>query len=178
MKLGGVVSSEFRLRPYRIGDRASCLALFDGHVPKYFRPDERAGFATFLDALPGPFFVIENSSGETVACGGVALEPDRPAGSLCWGIVHEAYQRRGLGRVMALARMHTLAEMPGCESVRLETISTTAGFFETLGFSAVATVADGYGPGIDGVEMRLTFDGGVRERLRSWLETQEAVALT
>ena len=47
-----------------------------------------------------------------------------------------------------------------------------------LGFSTVATVTDGYGPGIDGVEMELVFDDGVRARLRSRLETQETAVLT
>ena len=170
--------SAFRLRPYCSEDRAACLALFDGHIPEYFRPDERLGFVTSLDALPGPFFVIETAGGETVACGGVALEPDRSVGSLCWGIVHHGYQRRGLGRLMALARMQALADMPGCTSVRLETISPTVGFFAALGFSAVTTTVDGYEPGIDWVEMELVFDDDVRTLLRSRLETQQAVVVT
>ena len=116
--------------------------------------------------------------GETVACGGVALEPDRSVGSLCWGIVHHGYQRRGLGRLMALARMQALADMPGCTSVRLETISPTVGFFAALGFSAVTTTVDGYERGIDWVEMELVFDDDVRTLLRSRLETQQAVVVT
>ena len=172
------MTSHLRLRSYRTEDRASCLALFDGHVPEYFRPDERAGLETYLDALPGPFFVIETSGGETVACGGVALEADRPAGSLCWGIVHHAYQRQGLGRVMALARIQALADMPGCDAVRLETISPTVGFFEGLGFAAIARTADGYEPGIDWVEMEFVLDDDARAHLRSRLKAQQVVVLT
>lgn len=39
-----------RARPCAVGDRAACLALFDGNVPHVFTEAERAEFAAFVDA--------------------------------------------------------------------------------------------------------------------------------
>jgi hypothetical protein len=49
-----------RVRDYSIADRGACLAVFDGNVPEFFIPPERADFAAFLDALPGPYLVVED----------------------------------------------------------------------------------------------------------------------
>lgn len=163
--------TEFSFRSYRAADRDACLTLFDGHVPQYFRPDERPGFESFLAAPPGEFAVMENSDAAIVACGGVAIEEDGRVGSLCWGIVHVECQRQGLGSLLARVRVSALG-WEGCEVVRLETISTTAGFFETMGFSAVRTDVDGHAPGIDRVEMELVLSDGARTRLHADLAAQ------
>jgi ribosomal protein S18 acetylase RimI-like enzyme len=163
--------TELTLRPYRAADRDACLNLFDGHVPQYFRPDERPGFESFLVAPPGEFSVIENSDAVIVACGGVAIEEDGRIGSLCWGIVHVEYQRQGLGSLLARVRASALG-WEGCDVVRLETISTTAGFFETLGFSTVRTDVDGHAPGIDRVEMKLVLNDSACDRLHADLAAQ------
>ncbi len=51
------------VRAWRPDDRTRCLALFDGNVPAYFAPKERADFVAFLDDLRGPYLVIEDAAG-------------------------------------------------------------------------------------------------------------------
>jgi ribosomal protein S18 acetylase RimI-like enzyme len=163
--------TDLSFRTYRAADRDACLALFDGHVPQYFRPDERPGFESFLVAPPGEFSVMENSDGAIVACGGVAIEEDGRVGSLCWGIVHVEYQRQGLGSLLARIRVSALG-WERCDVARLETISTTAKFFEKLGFSTVRTDVDGHAPGIDRVEMEFVLSDSAFARLNADLLAQ------
>lgn len=134
--------------------RDACMALFDGHLGGLFRPQERTGYRAFLDHLPGPYLVgVED--GEVVACGGVAFEDEaHTLASICWTIVHRDHQKRGLGRAVLEACVAQATADPHCKAIRLETVPATAGFFERLGFDAIHTEVDGYGPGEDRVEMR------------------------
>ena len=43
------------LRPYSQADRERCLAIFDSNVPRFFAPDERELFATFLDRFKAAY---------------------------------------------------------------------------------------------------------------------------
>lgn len=43
-----------------------------------------------------------------------------------------------------------------CTHIRLDTLPSTAPFFERFGFEAVSVEPNGYGPGMDRVEMRRT----------------------
>ncbi|HEX8430709.1 MAG TPA: hypothetical protein VF625_05455, partial [Longimicrobium sp.] len=64
-----------RVRDYTTADRDPCLAVFDSNVPDFFVPAERGEFAAFLDALPGPYLVVESAAGTVVGCGGYAVAP-------------------------------------------------------------------------------------------------------
>ncbi len=160
------------LRPFTTSDLSACLGLFDGHVPRYFQAEERAGFEAFLDAPPGPFFVIVDEDGQVLACGGIATEEDGRTGSLCWGIVHPDHQRQGLGRALLLARLVALADDPAHRAVRLETIASTVGFFESLGFSTTGVDQDGYGKGVDRHRLGLVLSEPVRGLVRRRLTEQ------
>jgi ubiquinone/menaquinone biosynthesis C-methylase UbiE len=74
------------LRNFAPADLSACLAIFDSNVPEFFVPAERAAFASFLAALPGPYLVVQQA-GEVVACGGYAVEPGTATADLCWGMV-------------------------------------------------------------------------------------------
>ncbi|MBE0553223.1 MAG: GNAT family N-acetyltransferase [Rhodobacteraceae bacterium] len=152
--------TDITLRPYRPEDRAACLALFDGNVPRYFAPDERAGFCRFLDELPEtgwPYLVLEEA-GQVVACGGLIADEGGRQVSLSWGMVVRSRHRGGLGRRLTLARLDQARAMPGIGRVVIETSQHTRGFYEGLGFRLTALTPDGFGPGIDRCDMVLTLD--------------------
>ena len=95
---------------------------------------------------------MEEASG-VVACGGLwfGQDPERPAG-FAWGMVHPAWQRQGLGTQLArvrLARLRTL----GVTRAVLDTSQLTAPFYARLGFQEVRRTPNGYGPGLDRVDM-------------------------
>lgn len=147
-------------RPYQTTDREACLALFDSNVPRFFDGAERDGYAAFLDEMRWPYQVIERPDaqgrGRIVACGGHAVEPDGRTVSLCWGMVEQGLHGQGLGRTLTEARLAAARAEPGVTSVRLDTGQHTTGFYERFGFVIEGVVKDGYAPGSDRHDMRLT----------------------
>ena len=63
--------------------------------------------------------------------------------------------------------------IPGCDTARLDTSQHTRGFFERWGFTAASVTPNGYGPGLDRIEMRITLDARARN---VWTQTVAAIA--
>lgn len=144
------------VRDYDVGDRATCLALFDGNVPTFFTPGERDDFARFLDTQAARWnYQVLEQDGRVVACGGVAVEADGSTAALCWGMVDRARHRQGLGHALTRARLKAVTAIPGVLRVRLDTSQHTQGFYARYGFRAVAVTPDGYAPGLDRWDMVL-----------------------
>jgi GNAT superfamily N-acetyltransferase len=144
------------IRDYTPADRAACLALFDSNVPDFFVEEERAGFAEFLDDLPGPYLVIVDEAGAVVGCGGHAVTPGTRCTYLCWGMVRRDLHGTGLGRLLFDARLDAIRADPGVDEVALDTSQHTRGFYEKRGFVTESVLRDGYAPGLDRCDMRLT----------------------
>ena len=145
-------AADMLIRPFVPEDRDACLALFDSNLPRFFAPHERAEFGTWLHD-PGEYFVLEDG-GQVVACGGVWLDPrnsERPAG-LSWGMVARDAHRRGYGSALLHFRLERLRAL-GAAEAHLDTSQHSAPFFARFGFREVRRVPDGYGPGLDRVNM-------------------------
>ncbi|MEJ2205260.1 MAG: GNAT family N-acetyltransferase [Gemmatimonadota bacterium] len=147
-------------RPYRSVDLGACLAVFDSNVPRFFRSEERGEFASYLRALPGPYVVLRMEDREVVACGGYAVREEAAVGDLCWGMVRRDLHGLGLGRALARLRLGALRADPRARRVELNTSQHTVGFYEAMGFRTLAVQPDGYGPGLDRCQMRLSFGEG------------------
>lgn len=154
--------SDLCVRRYQGADQAVCLAIFDGLVPQFFAPEERAEFAEFLgDCAQGvaPYLVVLRA-GQVMACGGCAL---RGAWArLTWGMVAREVQGTGLGRDLTAARLDILRATAGVEAVEIETSQHSAGFYQRFGFKVMRVLANGFGPGLDRWEMTLALDHMVR----------------
>ena len=144
-----------RVRDYTPADRAACLAVFDSNMPKFFVPPERDEFAAFLDALPGPYLVIEDESGTIVGCGGYAVEPGTGTADLCWGMVTRERHGTGLGRLLLHERIARVRADPDVAAVAMHTSQHTRSFYERAGFATEQVIPDGYAPGLDRCDMRL-----------------------
>ncbi len=140
------------LRPYLPTDRAACLGLFESNVPEYFDPAERTGFEAFLDDPDCPYFVMEHNEA-IVGCGGYALAQQDSLASLVWGMVRRDSHKLGLGRFLLLYRLREIGKADGIQIVRLDTSQKAEPFFRKQGFKATGVVKDGYGPGLDRIEM-------------------------
>ncbi len=139
-------SAELTVRPYVDSDLEDCLDVFASNVPQFFRAHERSEFEAFLSSLPGPYFVVRDDGGATVACGGYAVDAD--TADLCWGMVRRENHGTGLGRGLTELRLAELRRDARVRRVRLHTSHYTVGFYERLGFRATQVVSDGYAPGL------------------------------
>lgn len=143
------------LRDYRPIDRAACLVLFDGNVPEYFAPSERADFEVFLDAIDFPYLVIEEEGG-LLACGGWTRRTSDPGVvDLCWGMVRRDLHKTGLGRRLLEARLAQVRTTADIQAVVLQTTQHAEGFFARYGFVTRRVVSDGFAAGFHLHEMRL-----------------------
>jgi ribosomal protein S18 acetylase RimI-like enzyme len=150
-----VKHSAVALRAYAADERAACLHVFESNVPTFFRHEERPGFESFLDAPPGPYFVLLDGEGAVVGCGGYALGASSGVADLCWGMVLRDRQGEGLGRVLTEMRLEQASVDPRVHTVTLETSQHTAGLYERIGFHTTGRDPDGYAPGLDRVTMTM-----------------------
>jgi ribosomal protein S18 acetylase RimI-like enzyme len=150
--------SAVRIRHYTAEDRARCLAIFDSNVPSSFTSEERHDFERFLDALPGPYLLLESGPGELLACGGYAIVPEAGRADLCWGMVSRDRQGVGLGRLLALTRIQEIRGRPDVLEVAMNTSQHTRGFYEHLGFVSTLVTPNGIAPGLDRHDMRLSLN--------------------
>jgi len=140
-------------RPYGRGDREACLALFDGNVPDFFDAGDRDGFARFLDDPTATLLVAESAQGTVVACGGWYLDGDRAG--LAWGVVARGFHSRGIGGALLRERLRQIRADGRARRVDLRTTQRVQGFYERFGFIVRSSIPDGFGPGLDRVEMEL-----------------------
>lgn len=153
MQPGNSMAFPMNLRLYRPADASACLSIFDSNVPTYLAPEERSDFERFLrEQATGCAFQVIERDGNVVACGGLSRRSDSSAG-FCWGMVQRALHRQGLGRELALARLHQAESDPSIDRIALGTSQHTQGFYAGLGFQVARIVPDGHGAGIDAVEM-------------------------
>lgn len=150
------------VRAYAEEDRDGCLRVFDSNIPRFFRVAERAEFAAFLGALPGPYAVLVADKNEVLACGGYAVRANEGIASLCWGMVRADLHGRGLGGALARLRLEVVRHDPRVRRILLNTSQHTVGFYERLGFRVTAVEKNGYAPGLDRCEMSADVAGGLR----------------
>lgn len=144
------------LRRYTLDDLESCLAIFDRNVPRYFDPSDREEFSAFLRSVPGVYLVGSVQDRGVVACGGWYVREADPVAGLTWGMVDPSLQGKGLGRALLEERLRQIREDGRARVIRLRTTQRVQGFFERAGFMKKETLADGFGPGLDRVDMELT----------------------
>ena len=142
------------VRDYRPEDRSACLGIFDSNVPGWFTDAERPEFAAFLDALPGPYLILE-LDGRAIACGGYAAAEDAACADLCWGMVQQQLQGSGLGRLLTEVRIQRISEDANFTEVALRTSHLTEAFYQRMGFVTERVTMHGIAPDLHKCEMRL-----------------------
>ena len=150
-------------RVYEPADRQACVAAFRSCTPPYFRREDLSRFRRFIDHLPGPYFVVQDEK-EVIGCGGYAMGPLADEAAICWLIVNRRHHGQGVGSFLMTECVAGILNREGCNAVRLETSQHTRGFFERWGFATRAVTPNGFGSGLDRVEMRMVLDDAARAR--------------
>jgi ribosomal protein S18 acetylase RimI-like enzyme len=154
--------SDVIVEEYAPDDRDGCLEVFRTNLPVFFTPEEAEMYASFLDALPGPYLVVRDPDHRIVACGGYAVQESGTVADMCWGMVQRDLHGLGIGNVLTRARVERIRNDGSVREISLNTSQHTVGFYEKLGFEVVEVLADGYAPGLDRYDMRLVLAEGGR----------------
>ena len=142
------------VRPYLLTDRDACLAVFDSNAPEFFLAHERTEFESFLDNPDGPYFVMDHD-GLIAGCGGYVIGDEPGQARMAWGMVLREWQQKGLGRLLLMYRLRQITKAGGVKFVGLDTTQRSAPFFLSQGFKMANVAANGYGPGLDRIEMTM-----------------------
>ena len=152
-------------RRYNSSDREACLAIFDSNCPEFLHPKERADFQAWLDAPEGIYLVMVES-GRVIGCGGFVIDAQERKLSLCWGLLHADWHGRRLGELLLLERLTRGVDSGGATWSRLATTPKVEPFFVRVGYRRVEHTPDGWGPGMDSVELRLELGPEVVEEFK------------
>ena len=139
-------------RPFVKRDRAACLALFDANCPAYFAPNERDEYKYFLDSEPVGYEVFE-TEGRIVASFGL-IGMDNTSARLNWIMIDPDHHGVGIGSTI-MEHVVTLARTRELKKICIAASHRSAPFFARFGAIAIARTKDGWGPGMDRIDMVL-----------------------
>ncbi len=115
-KLPGRVS----IREFRVGDREACVAIFRQNERNGIPQNHLAEFEEFLERSDYLRLVVTQEE-RVVGEGGIGYEPSapQPRAWLAFGLISPAYQCRGLGKALFVARLSAVPEPHPDQSVVL-----------------------------------------------------------
>ena len=144
--------SRASFRPYRSDDLAHCLALFDANCPTYFAPNERLDYQHFLRASPVGYEVclLDNQ----VVGGFGVFDDDDGQKVIRWILLSPSTQGKGIGSDM-MRRAVRQCRDSAARRLKIATSPRAQSFFARFGAMALATIPDGWGPGMDRVDMEI-----------------------
>ena len=139
-------------RPYSGTDREACLAIFDANCPAFFAPNERVDYVSFLAAVPDRYEVCE-VAGRVVAAFGLADDESKVL-RLNWIMLDPESQGVGIGANI-MKRVISVGRASQSFLIRIAASHKSAPFFAKFGAVGTAHIEDGWGPGMDRVDMEL-----------------------
>jgi len=149
--------------PYNDSFREGCMAAFLSNVPKFFTQDEIRQFNEWLDYLenmeaenPSPrisYYYVMLQEGKVIGCGGFGYNTDPDRAVLAWGLVHQAYHKKQIGRLLLEFRLKKLAEVFPSSPLWLDTTQHSYPFFQKFGFVIRKFTENGYAPGMHRYDM-------------------------
>lgn len=139
-------------RPYCDADRRACLSIFDANCPTFFAPNERAEYLAFLEDVPAGYEVCE-LDGRVVGAYGLTHHAESGS-SLNWIMLDPGSQGIGIGTTV-MSRAIALAKASRSPLINIAASQKSAPFFARFGAVATARIKDGWGPGMDRLDMEL-----------------------
>jgi len=139
-------------RPYCTADNQACIDMFDANCPEFFAPNERDEYERFLEEAPDGYEVCE-VDGRILGAFGL-LGDDKNNKGLNWILLDPQSQGIGIGSKI-MERVIHLGRVSETRVVRISASQKSAPFFARFGATAASTTGDGWGPGMDRVDMVL-----------------------
>ena len=139
-------------RPYRDADRQACTNIFDANCPEFFAPNERQEYEEFLDCASGDYEVCE-VDGKVLGAFGLFVNGDNIK-ALNWILLDRHTQGVGVGSTI-MERVIQLGRTSQTRVVKIAASHKSAPFFARFGASTTSLTKNGWGPGMDRVDMEL-----------------------
>ena len=139
-------------RNYCGTDRQACLAVFDRNCPEFFSPNERTDYEVFLESAPSAYEVCE-VDGRVVGAFGL-LDDGIDEKRLNWILLDPQIQGIGIGQKIMERVLH-IGRTTSMGQVNIAASQKSAPFFASFGATTTTTTIEGWGPGLDRVDMVL-----------------------
>ena len=139
-------------RTYRDADREACTSIFDANCPEFFALNERQEFEEFLERISGGYEVCE-VDGEVLGAFGLFVDSENMK-TLNWILLDPQTQGIGVGS-MIMERVIQLGRTTQTKVVKIAASHKSAPFFARFGASSTSLTKNGWGPGMDRVDMEL-----------------------
>ena len=152
MTSGPASSDPVAFRHYQAADHAACLDIFDANCPRFFAPNERQDFDTYLTGKPDNYQVATRNN-TVVGAFGVSAGTTHDA-RINWIMIDPSCQGDGVGAQMMLEAIGIARQL---EALRIHIAASqhSAAFFAKYGATEVARTTDGWGPGMHRLDMLL-----------------------
>lgn len=139
-------------RPYCSSDYQACINIFDANCPEFFAPDERQDYKHFLEKMSDEYEVCE---GDGRVLGAFGLIGDGESEKrLNWIMLDPQLHGYGVGSKI-MERVFHLGRTAETTIVNISASQKSAPFFAKFGATESAFTKDGWGPGMDRVDMVL-----------------------
>ena len=145
--------SNITFRSFSRDDAGACLAIFDANCPAFFAPNERTDYESFLETSPDGYEICE-IDGYIVGAFGL-LQDDASGNRLNWIMLDPDSKGAGLGS-MIMERVISVGRASRSPLIRIAASHKSAPFFGKFGAIAKKHTQDGWGPGMDRVDMELS----------------------
>ena len=144
--------TNINFRPYCDADHLACTSIFDANCPEFFAPNERQEYEEFLERASGEYEVCE-VDGKVLGAFGLIVDGDNTK-TLNWILLDPQTQGIGVGSTI-MERVIQLSRMSRTKVVKIAASHKSAAFFARFGASATSLTRNGWGPGMDRVDMEL-----------------------
>lgn len=139
-------------RPNNSVDTKACMDIFEANCPEFFNPQERQDYTRFLVEAPEGYQVCE-VDGRVLGAFGL-LDESKNHKRLNWILLDPQSQNRGLGSKI-MQRVIQQARMSETRIIQIAASQKSAPFFIRFGAKTTSTTKDGWGSGLDRVDMVL-----------------------
>ena len=148
-----MVSTEVIFVDYEGAYFFECLRLFDENCPQYFAKNEKSEYVGFLKSNPQGY-VVAISEEKVVAAFGLIDTPDARRARLSWIMVSPNSKGSGMGMKMITHAKSTAIENE-VAAIDIAASHLSAPFFQKFGAAELNEVPNGWGPGMQRIDMEL-----------------------
>lgn len=139
-------------RPYDSADTQACMDIFEANCPEFFDPQERQDYTRFLVEVPEGYQVCE-VDGRVLGAFGL-LGHSKNHKRLNWILLDPQTQGMGIGSKIMQRVIH-LGRVSETRIIKIAASQKSAPFFLRFGAKTTSTTKDGWGSGLDRMDMEL-----------------------